>query len=115
MSAPPRLGLAGTPVSRRRLRRLCRQFAAVGVEVSAARLAQIASGAPAGEREMIDIAFAETAARLRREERKATLTRAQRRCAHWLIVAGAVVVALGVLVSIGLAFFLLAAHATPTF
>lgn len=115
MSAPSRLGLAGAPVSRRRLRRLSRQFAAVGVEMSAARLAQIAAGAPAGEHEAFDIAFAETAIRLRRDDRRTKRLRAQRRCAHLLVVAGAIVVALGVLVCIGLGFFLLAAHPTPTF
>ena len=39
MTAPPHLSLAGHPVSRRRLRRLSRQFAAVGVTVPPARLA----------------------------------------------------------------------------
>lgn len=114
MTAPSHLDwLAGGPVSRRRLRRMSRQFADVGVDVPAARLAEIAAGAPAGEAELIDIRFAEAATRLRGESRQGKRVRAQRRCVHWAVVTGAVVVALNLLLCLGLVFFVLAQHAAP--
>lgn len=113
MTAPSSLGLTGRPVSRRRLRRLSRQYAAVGVEVSARRLRQIANGGPAGETELIDIAFADAAIRFRGQCRQGKRARVQRRCLQGVVVAGAVVVALGTLIGLALAFFMLAAHTSP--
>lgn len=113
MAAPSHLSLAGHPVSRRRLRRVSRQFATVGVEVSHERLRQIASGRPASEAERFDIAFAEVALRIRGEQRCGRRHRAQRLCVKSVIVFGAVVVALNVLVGLGLMFFLMAEHGSP--
>ena len=113
MTAPPHLSLAGDPVSRRRLRRLSRQFAEVGVRVSAGRLAEIAAGRPAAQDELVDIAFAEAATRLRRDQRAAKHARAKRRCVHSAVVAGAIALALGGLVFLGLVFFLMAQHTSP--
>ena len=113
MTAPPHLRLAGHPFSRRRLRRLSRQDAAVGVRVPAGRLRQIAVGCPASDRELVDIAFADAALRFHGERRHATLVRAQRSCVHSLIVAGSAVLALAFLISLALAFFMLAEHMSP--
>ena len=114
MSALPRnIWLAGQPVSRRQLRRLSRQLSAVGVAVPAHRLRQIAQGDSATARESVNMAFADLATHIRREERHAKLSRAQRHCLHWVIVAVAVVVALNVLLCLGLLFFSLATHRLP--
>ena len=113
MTAPSHLTLAGHPVSRRRLRRLSRQYGSVGVHVPAGRLRQIAGGCPASERELVDIAFADAALRFRGERRHDTRVRAQRSCLHSLIVAGSAVLALAFLISLALAFFMLAEHMSP--
>lgn len=109
----PSTNLAGQPVSRRRLRRLSRQFAAVGVDVPAERLAEIAAGCPVSDEEIVDVAFAETATLIRREQSKARRVRAKRRCLHSAIVTAATLIALTVLVCLGLVFFLLAEHMGP--
>lgn len=108
MTAPSHLSLAGYPVSRRRLRRLSRQYATVGVDVPAGRLRQIAGGCPASDAERVDIAFADAALRFHGERRHHTRVRAQRRCVHSLIVAGSAVLAMAFLISLALAFFLFA-------
>ncbi len=113
MTAPSHLNLAGRPVSRRRLRRLSRRYADVGVTVAPERLRQIAGGCPARESELFDIAFAEAAIRIQGEQWHDRRVRARRRCMRSVIVAGAVVVALGTLIGLALAFFMLAAHTSP--
>lgn len=113
MTAPSHLSLAGHPVSRRRLRRVSRQFATVGVEVSDERLRQIASGYPASEAERFDIVFAEVVLRIKGDHRRSRRSRAQRLCVRSVIVFGAVVVSLNVLIGLGLAFFLMAEHGSP--
>lgn len=110
MTAPHLQTLTGGPVSSRRLRRLSRRFTAVGVHIPPARLAQIAAGRPHSDDERFDVAFAVTALQIEREQRRATANRVQRRCVHSVVVLIATVVALGVLLCIGLTFFLLAAH-----
>ena len=114
MTAPSHLDWpAGRPVSRRRLRRLSREFAVVGVDVPAARLAAIAAGAPATEAELFDIHFAQAATRIRTEQWRGRRVRAQRRCVHWAVVTGAVVVGLNLLLCLGLMFYVLTQHALP--
>lgn len=113
MTAPSHLGLAARPVSRRRLRRLSRQFAGVGVEVSPARLRQIAVGHPVCEAERFDIAFAEAAIRIRDDQRHGKQARIRQRFTRSVIVAVATLLALNVLVCLGLAFFMLAEHTSP--
>jgi hypothetical protein len=105
--------LAGRPVSRRRLRLMSRRLADVGVALPRTRLAAIAAGAPATEAERVDIAFAETAARITAEGRRNVRRRARRRAAHGAVVIVAVVVALNLLLSLGLLFFALTAHVGP--
>ena len=113
MSAPPHLSLAGRPVSRRRLRRLSREFATVGIRVPPARLAQIAAGYPATAEELVDVAFADAVTHIRQEQTRAKRVRAKRRCVHSAIVVGATILALIVVVCLGLGFFLMAEHAGP--
>ncbi|MBU3750864.1 MAG: hypothetical protein FGM52_10515 [Mycobacterium sp.] len=103
-----------TPVrSDGQLRRLSRRFGAVGVDIPAARLREIAAGAPASEREWVDVSFALVATNLLTDQRRTKRIRARRRLAHWGVVVAAVVVALNVLLCLGLLFFVLAQHGYP--
>ena len=99
--------------SRGESRRLARQFSAVGVDIPPDRLRQIAAGAPASETEWVDVSFALVATNLMTERRRTKRVRAQRRLVRWALVAGAVVVALNMLLCLGLVFFLLIQHASP--
>jgi hypothetical protein len=94
-------------------RRLSRQFNTVGVDIPPARLRAIAAGAPATEREWVDVSFALVATNLLAEQRHTKLIRTQRRVVHWALVGGAVLVALNALLCLGLLFFVLTQHATP--
>jgi hypothetical protein len=100
-------------LNRRQVRRLSRRFAGVGVGIPAARLHEIAAGRPATEDELFDVNFALAANQMLGEERRAKRGRAQRRCVHWLIVSGAILVALNLLLCLGLVFFTLAQHTSP--
>lgn len=113
MTTPWPLGIAGRPggsrrlhrlILTRRLRRLSRQFAEVGVQLSPDRLAEIAAGSPASADELIDVAFAEAALRLRAEQRRAQRGCAKRRCVKSVVVLGAIVLALAVVLCLGLVF-----------
>lgn len=113
MTAPSHLGLAGRPIGRRRLRRLSRQFAGVGVHLPPDRLAEIAAGCRVSEDELFDVAFAETAMLLCREHRRAGRGRAKRRVVRAAVVLAATVLALTAVLCLGLVFFLMAVHAPP--
>lgn len=110
-SAP--VALADRSCSRRQAKRLSRQFAEVGVDVSPDRLRQISMGGPTSEAELIDINFALTASQLLSEKRRAKRGRAHRHYTHSLIVLGAVVVALNLLLCLGLVMFVLTQHTSP--
>ena len=84
-------------LGRRRALRMSRHFADVGVGIPAARLREIASGAPVGSDEWVDVMFGLVACEIKREQRVARFARGRRRGTHWLIVAGMVLVALNVL------------------
>lgn len=89
---------------------MSRRFADVGVGIPAARLQQIAAGAPFGSEELVDVKFALWAAELKRRERRAQLRRAQRRVVRWLIIGGLVVAALNLLLCMAYVFVSLALH-----
>lgn len=95
------------------LRRLSRRFSVVGVEIAPGRLREIADGAPASEGEWVDVSFAMVATALLTEQRRSRRGRARRRLVRWGIVAGAVVVALNVLLCLGLLFFVMTQHTSP--
>lgn len=95
------------------LRRLSRSFSTVGVDIPPQRLRQIAHGAPASEGEWVDVNFALVATTLLSEQRRSKRTVVRRRLVHWGIVAGAVIVALNVLVCLGLLFFVMTQHVSP--
>ncbi|MCW1958468.1 MAG: hypothetical protein KIH64_007985 [Mycobacterium sp.] len=95
------------------LRRLSRRYSTVGVDIAPERLREIADGAPATEGEWVDVTFAMVATNLQIDARRIKRGRARRRLVHWGIVAGAVVVALNVLLCLGLLFFVMTQHASP--
>lgn len=99
--------------SRGESRRLSREFSAVGVDIPPARLRQIAAHGPASEREWVDVSFALVASNLLTEKRRSRRRLTQRRVVRCAIVAGAVVVALNLLLCVGLLFFILAQHTLP--
>jgi hypothetical protein len=95
------------------LRRLSRQFNAVGVDIPPSRLRAIASGAPTTEGEWINVSFALVATNLVAEQRHCNRVRTQRRIVHWALVGAATLVALNALLCLGLLFFVLTQHTTP--
>jgi hypothetical protein len=103
----------GQTLGRRQASRMSRHFAGVGVGIPAARLREIASGAPVDNDEWVDVIFGLAASEIEREERWAKIARSRRRGAHWLIVAGMVLVALSVLLCMACGFFALVQHASP--
>ena len=103
----------GRVLGRRRALLMSRRFAGVGVGIPAARLREIASGAPIDADEWVDVIFGLTACEFKRRERLAKFARGRRRGTHWLIVAGMVLVGLNVLVCIACTVFMLVQHASP--
>ncbi|MBV9319606.1 MAG: hypothetical protein JO106_06795 [Mycobacterium sp.] len=89
---------------------MSRRFAEVGVGIPAARLQQIAAGAPFASDELVDVNFALCATEIKRQERRAKLKRSQRRATQWLIVAGLVLAALNLLLCMAYVFISLALH-----
>lgn len=96
------------------LRRLSRRFGTVGVDIPPSRLREIAEGAPASESEWVDVSFALVATNLLTDQRRTKRIQARRRIVHWSIVAGAVVVALNILLCLGLLFYVLTQHSYPS-
>jgi hypothetical protein len=100
-------------LSRRRARQMSRRFAGVGVGIPAARLREIAAGAPSASEELMDFNFALAATELKRQERMAKFKRSRRRAIHWLIVAGMVLAALNLLLCMTYGFVTLVLHESP--
>lgn len=92
---------------------MSRQFAGVGVGIPAARLREIAAGAPHSSDELVDVNFALAAVEMKRQERIATVKRNQRRVVYWLIVGGMVLAALNLLLCLTFGFIILAMHESP--
>ena len=110
-SRPSPVRLRDEPVS---LRRLSRRFAAVGVDISAGRPREIAAGDPTTDDELVDVSFALVATATLAEDRRAQHGRSRRRVLRWLMVAGAILVALNLLACLGFVLFLLTQH-PPTY
>lgn len=110
---PQRVAAVDQPIGRWGARRLSRRFAGVGVQIPAARLREMAAGAPLASAEWIDYAFALTATALKDEQRLARSQRVRRRLVRALIVAGLMLVALNLLICMGYAFIGLALHESP--
>src|ERR1700738_2282199 len=97
----------GQLLGRRQASRMSRHFAGVGIGIPAARLREIAAGAPVDSDEWVDVIFGLTASERKREERLAMIARSRRRATYWLIVAAMVLVALSALLCIACAEFTL--------
>jgi hypothetical protein len=89
---------------------MSRLFADVGVDISPARLQQIAAGAPFGSDELFDVRFALCATELKRQDRRTIFERGRRRVVHCLIVAALIVAALNLLLCMAYVFVSLALH-----
>jgi len=107
-SRPTPVRPRGEPAS---LRRLSRQFSTVGVDIPAARLREIAGGADATDSERLDVGFALLATATLAEDRHARRHRTRRRYLHWVVIAGALLVALNVLAGLGFVLFQLIGQA----
>lgn len=92
---------------------MSRRFADVGVGIPAARLREIAAGAPSASDELVNINFALAATEIKREERIAKFKRRRRRAIYWLLVAGMVLAALNLLFCMTYVFVILALHDSP--
>jgi hypothetical protein len=89
---------------------MSRRFAGVGVQIPAARLRKMMTGAPLASAESIDYTFALAATAIQREQRMARAQRNRRRLVHALIVAGLMLAALNLLICMGYVFVSLALH-----
>lgn len=94
-------------------RRLSRRFSTVGVDLPAARLREIAAGGAATPRELVDMDFALVATAFQREQRHAQRGRRRQRWVRAAVVSGAILLALNLLISLGLLFFVLTQHTSP--
>lgn len=107
---PQRIASVDHPVGRWGARRMSRRFAGVGVQIPAARLRELTTGAPLAAAESVDYMFALTATAMKREQRLARSRRNRRRLVHALIVAGLMLAALNLLICMGYVFIIMALH-----
>jgi hypothetical protein len=92
---------------------MSRRFSGVGVGIAAARLREIASGAPAADAELADVEFAFVAGELMHDERLAKLQRSKRLCISWLVITGMGLIMFGSLLCMVLLLLSLMMHTTP--
>jgi hypothetical protein len=100
-------------LSRRQARQMSRRFADVGVGIAAARLREIATGAPASEAELTDVEFAVWASEFKHDEFLAKFERAKRECLKGLVVVVMAVVMLAFLLSAVVCVLSATLHTTP--
>jgi hypothetical protein len=100
-------------LSRRQARLMSRRFADVGVGIDAARLREIATGAPASEAELIDVEFAVYASEFKHDQLLAKYEHAKRECVKGLFVVAMTLVMLGFLLSAAVCVLSVALHTTP--
>ncbi len=87
-------------LNRARARRLCRQFAGVGVRTTPGRLRAIAAGLPAAAHEVTDAHFALIALEANRATRTARIRRLKQRSSRSLLLACLILVVLHFLLCI---------------
>jgi hypothetical protein len=112
-SRPRRVRITHQVLSRRHARRMSRSFAGVGVAILPARLRQIAAGEAFAKGELIQVKFALIATEMLREQRHTKFERVRRRCIRWLLVAGLVIVALNLLITMLLIMFTVTHQLSP--
>jgi hypothetical protein len=99
-------------LTRRRARRMSREFATVGVQIQPERLQQISAGAPICGDEHIDVNFALVATAYNIEIRATKYHRVRRNAVRWLLVAAMVLLSLTLLIALTLAML---SMVQPTF
>ncbi|MGV0743752.1 hypothetical protein [Mycolicibacterium sp. XJ870] len=67
---------------------MSRRFAGVGVAITAARLREIAAGAPASDAELTNVEFGVMACELMHDKHLAKIERGKRSCTMCLVVVG---------------------------
>ncbi|MDH6198593.1 hypothetical protein M2272_005252 [Mycobacterium frederiksbergense] len=92
---------------------MSRRFAGVGIGIAAARLREIAAGAPAADAELTNVEFAVLASELRHDERLAAFQHARRRCLRLLMVTGMCLVMFGSLLCMTWLMLSLMLHTAP--
>jgi hypothetical protein len=99
-------------LTRRKARRMSREFATVGVRIAPERLQQISAGAPVVGDEHIDVNFALVVTAYNTEARATRFHDVRRHAVRWLLVGAMTLVSLSLL--IGLALLMLS-MVQPTF
>ncbi|MFY2859426.1 hypothetical protein ACOJVU_06335 [Mycobacterium sp. THU-M104] len=88
------LQMSHRALGRVRSRRLCQQFASVGVRTAPGRLRAMAAGVPAAADEVTDVHFALIALEMNRTTRTARIKRLKRRGTRSLLLGGLILVVL---------------------
>ncbi|WP_019973340.1 hypothetical protein [Mycobacterium sp. 141] len=92
---------------------MSRRFADVGVGIAAARLREIATGAPVSDAELTDVEFAAYASELKHDEVLAKYEHAKRKCIRGLLVVAMTLVVLGFLLTATVCMLSVTLHTTP--
>lgn len=92
---------------------MSRRFAEVGVGIAAARLREMAAGAPAADAELTDVEFALLANELRQDRRFTAFARGRRCVTRWLVAAVMCLVMLGSLLFATWLMLSLMVHTAP--
>ncbi|WP_074133108.1 hypothetical protein [Mycolicibacterium houstonense] len=100
-------------LTRRQARQMSRRFAGVGVGIGAARLREIASGAPAADAELDDVEFAVVAREFVHDERLAKIKHGKQLCVTWFIVTVMGLAMFGLLLGATVLMLSLMSHTSP--
>ncbi|WP_066900330.1 hypothetical protein [Mycolicibacterium houstonense] len=92
---------------------MSRRFAGVGVGIGAARLREIASGAPAADAELDDVEFAVVAREFVHDERLAKIKHGKQLCVTWFIVTVMGLAMFGLLLGATVLMLSLMSHTSP--
>ncbi|WP_232423310.1 hypothetical protein [Mycobacterium sp. 155] len=92
---------------------MSRRFSDVGVGIAAARLREIATGAPVSDAELTDVEFAAYASEFKHDELLAKYGRAKRECIRALLVVAITLVVLGFLLAAAVCVLSVTLHTTP--
>lgn len=92
---------------------MSRRFADVGVGIAAARLREIATGAPVSDAELTNVEFAAYASEFKHDEVMAKYEHAKRECIRGLLVVAMTLVVLGFLLTAAVCMLSVTLHTTP--
>jgi hypothetical protein len=103
---PYRLREPGQEFSHRRARQMSRDFADVGIGIPAARLRDIAAGAPVASDEFTDLSFALAASEIKHQQHQARTRHNRSLGVQGLVVTVATLASMGALVCVFYVFLL---------